>query len=134
MKNYMEKRIILDTSLWIARLCKKDRFHRRSLEVFEKLRHNYHILLPDYVLEETVSILLQIESKQKAEKFIDYVLKNENITLFVVDKNFLQGLFNFFFKSENEKLSFTDYVLFYLSEEYEVITFDQELQQAIKSK
>lgn len=121
---------VLDSNIWIASFDNSDSTHKQSLELFKQLSID-DILLTEYIILEVTTILKQNKSSKIANKFIQRVT-DLNISL-LKSKDFYQKTLSLFQSLEENKLSFVDTSLLYLSKEYEIKTFDKNLQKALKN-
>jgi predicted nucleic acid-binding protein len=124
--------IILDSNIWIAYWSKNDTQHMKAEKVFENL--NDRIVLPEYLVVEICSVLSLRVSKKMADKFLDFSLNNNETELLLSDEMLFSGSAEVFEKTKTGKLSFVDCSLVYLSNFYEVLTFDKLLQKEIGKK
>lgn len=120
---------IFDSNFWIAYFDKNDSQHKKAVAVFER---ESSFLVTEYCILETASILARKAGKENAEVFLDNVFENRDISVLYSHRNFFAGTVESFRKSKNKNLSFVDMSLLYLSREHEVITFDKDLEKAIK--
>jgi predicted nucleic acid-binding protein len=120
--------IIFDSNIWIAYLNKSDSTHEQALKLFQGTNIK-DILITEYLLLEIVTVLKQIQGYKFAHKFIQQVT-DENIS-FIESKNFYAKTLLLFQSLEEDKLSFVDVSLLYLSEKHKVKTFDKSLKRMI---
>jgi len=124
----MDVKKIIDSNIWIARFDKNDSTHEVALKVFESL--NSQILITQFIISE-VSTILQFKLwKEYSNSFLNWILKSENIEILEEIESF--ELINFYTKNDFKKLSFIDHSLLLLSKEFEIITFDKDLNKLIK--
>jgi len=121
--------IIFDSNIWIAYINKSDSTHKRALKLFQAI-NTKDILITEYLLLEIATVLKQIQGHKFAQKFIQLIIDN-NIS-FLESKNFYAQTFLLFQSLKENKLSFVDVSLLYLSKKYKVETFDKNLQKMIK--
>ncbi len=120
---------IFDSNFWIAYFDKNDSQHKKAAVIFER---EPIFFITEYCILETASILSRKSGKANAEVFLDNVFENDAITILYSHQGFFAGTVESFRKNKNKNLSFVDISLLYLSSKYEVITFDKELEKAIK--
>lgn len=120
---------IFDSNFWIAYFDKNDSQHKKAVVIFER---EPAFLITEYCILETTSILSRKSGKANAETFLDTVFENSDIVILYSHQSFFAGTVESFRKSKNKNLSFVDISLLYLSGEHEVITFDKDLEKAIK--
>lgn len=119
--------VIFDTNIWIGLLNVEDSQHTKSLVIFESAKES--ILLPEYILVETLNVLTQKAGKEIADKFLSMVFSSDQIEIGFSSKNFLMRIVQSFLTNKNAKLSFVDQGLLYLSQFHKVITFDKNLNK-----
>jgi predicted nucleic acid-binding protein len=125
--------IILDSNIWIAYLNMNDSQHAKADMIFiETERSGSKIVLSEYLILEITSVLAMKVSKQSADDFLKLALNNSDIVNIASDNNFFEEVVSLFKKQKNQKLSFVDVSLLYLSKNFKVATFDENLQKAIK--
>ncbi len=122
------KTVLLDSSVWVAYINPHDSQHGKALKLFEELDIEVFVI-PEYVLLETLSIIQMRVGKKYANNFLKFA-KSEYAIILESTMYFKQTLD--IFPNYDKKLSFVDLALVYLSKYYEVITFDKNLQKAIK--
>lgn len=121
--------MILDSNVWIAVYHAEDSQHKKALKLTSSFRQ---VAIPEYVILETCTILLTKAGQDISEKFLDYVFDNREITILFSTREFFQEIIRVFREKNGKKLSAIDASLLYLSSEHEVITFDKDLEKAIK--
>ena len=119
--------IIFDSNIWIAYLNKSDSTHEQAIDKFAKTNVD-DIVMTEYLLLEIVTVLKQIQGYEFSQNFIQHI---ENIP-FLESKNFYAQTLALFQSLKENKLSFVDVSLLYLSQNYEIETFDKELQKMIQ--
>ena len=122
--------IILDSNVWISYLDKNDNQHKKAQKIIEKI--DCDIVVPEYVIIEVCTVLLKKTNKKIADGFIEIAFDNQNTEVLFCDEYFFNLFVNNFKNIKNKNLSFIDTALLYLSEDYKVITFDKNLEKAIK--
>ena len=124
------KKIILDSSVWIARLHTDDSQHDKALSIFKGIFNEIYV--PEYVLLEVTTLLKQKGCLDLAKNFITEVtILNKSI--FIPSYQYFTETQSAFLNTEkNNKLSFIDTSLLVLSKEYTIITFDKQLQKEIQ--
>ena len=123
-----DRKIILDSSVWVAFLHDTDSQHKEALEVFERIGHT--ITVPEYVVIEVATILKRRKKLDEAKRFVHRVL-NENPQSFLPADSLIYETAALF-RERTDQLSFTDTTLLVLARSYRVITFDRDLQKAIE--
>lgn len=121
--------IILDSSVWVAFFDKDDSLHRRAAQVVNSLQEK--IVLPEYVLLEVTTVLSQKAGKSLADAFLQKVATNRDVQVLSSSQQFLDEVIRLYLSRTNEKLSFVDYALLYLSSKMNVVTFDKDLKKEL---
>ena len=127
----MDENIILDSNLWIAYFNENDSMHKSATEIFKKQKK---IIIPEYIILETATILLLKANRKIAKMFIEIIFDNNDIEIIPSNNIFLFKTKNQFLENKTGKLSFVDCGLVELSKNYKIITFDKELQKSIDKK
>lgn len=122
--------IIFDSNIWIAFFNISDSQHKKAEKILENISGK--IFITEYVILEVSSVLLFKVNKGVANKFIEIVLNNKDIEILFSDKDFFQGTLGCFQNEKTGKLSFIDVSFLYLSNFYNVFTFDKKLEEAIR--
>lgn len=123
--------IILDSNVWIAYFHEQDSQHTKAEKVFSQI--STPIILPEYVILEVSTILVQHAGKKIANQFLELIKDNRDIILLLTEEAFFLKVIAAFQKENTKKLSFVDTALFVLSQKFAVITFDTALSRAIKN-
>lgn len=124
---------ILDTNVWVAYLNTGDAQHAKAARLLAK--HAWtQLVIPEYVIVETTTILAQRASKQTADRFLEYVLDNRDVTVLFAYRELFDQAVLAFQRQRSKRLSFVDTALLTLANEYKVITFDTALARAIKQR
>lgn len=123
--------IILDSNIWIAFLNKNDNQNKKAEKIISSLSGG--IAITEYIILEVSSVLSIKAGKNVADKFIEFVLDNNDIQLLLSNDGFFHDTIGLFAKIKNNKLSFVDVSLLNLSNLYKIITFDQNLEKSIKN-
>ncbi|NCF75149.1 MAG: PIN domain-containing protein [Xanthomonadaceae bacterium] len=122
--------IILDSNVWISYLDQNDNQHKKAQKIMDEIDCN--IIVPEYVIIEVCTVLLRKTNKKIANGFIEIAFDNQNTEVLFCDEYFFNLFVNNFKNIQNKNLSFIDTTLLYLSKNYQVITFDKNLEKAIK--
>ena len=121
---------ILDSNVWIAFFNESDNQHKKAEKVFRKIGDS--IIITEYVILEVASVLTIRASKNIADKFIEFVVDNENIKILLSNENSFKRIVKNFLNYPKSNLSFVDISLLNLSGKYDIITFDKNLEKAVK--
>ncbi len=122
---------LVDSSVLVAAKNKNDTLHDRAVEALAKAE--LPLIVHEYVVLETATVLLNRASKDVAETFIQQVLKNASFSLLFSSQLSFLAAASSFIKSTS-KLAFTDATLLALSDIHTVLTFDETLAKAIKKR
>lgn len=122
--------IIFDSNVWVAFFNKEDSQNKKALEIVIKEKDN--IAITEYIILEVSSILALKAGKNIADKFLEFILNNNNIKVLLSSNDFFYNTVENFIKTESKKLSFVDISLLYLSNTCQIITFDKDLAKIIK--
>lgn len=124
------KRIIIDSSVWIAAFNEDDSNHKKALTYKKNFEEEQW--MPDIVFYEVLSVLkTKIKNIESLDKFIMYAKENGNILIRLFYEENREVLRTFTHETSG-KLSYTDALLVHLSRTYEVLTFDEDLKKQIK--
>lgn len=123
--------IILDSNIWIAFLNESDNQHKKAEKVFQGIGDS--IIITEYIILEVASVLTMRANKNIADKFTELIIDNKNIKILLSNKIFFNKTVKNFLNYPKNNLSFTDISLLSLSGKYNIITFDKNLEKAIKS-
>lgn len=123
--------IILDSNIWIALLNEEDSQHQRAANLLNRIEAS--ILIPEYVIIEVCTILLIKAGKKISSLFLDTILDNRDIAIQLSNPVFFTAVISEFKNNQQPNLSFVDISLLYLAQQHEVLTFDTNLQKAIKN-
>lgn len=121
---------ILDSNVWIALFNTTDSQHEKAMA----LRHtlSFPILLPEYVVGEVCTILLQKTTKEHVEEFLEYAINSQDIELALSYQEFFFDVVAAFRRYPGQDISFVDCALLLLSRSHTIVTFDQQLKKAIR--
>ena len=119
---------IFDTNIWVALFNQNDTHHHNAKQLFLQ---NEFIIVPEYIILETTTILQMRASKQIADQFAQMIVTTEGIEILYASDLFFHSVLTLFQQQNNKKLSFVDCALLQLSENYKIYTFDEALEKAI---
>lgn len=120
---------VFDTNVWVATMNSADSLHEQAVQELERVARP--VILPEYVLVETCSVLALRAGKNVADKFVHYALDNAEIELMYSSEAMTRKSAAFFLSHPHRGLSFVDVFLLLLSQSYDVITYDKQLQKSI---
>lgn len=119
---------IVDSSILIAALHETDSQHERGLSVLKEAARP--IIIPEYIVAETATMLMIRKQKHSADQFVQEVLRSGEFALLPSSPLLFDAAAKLFLAT-SKKLSFVDCALLALSHEYAVLTFDVALAKAI---
>ena len=122
---------LVDTNVFVAAFNGSDALHSRAVKALAAIERPY--ILHEYVALETATVLMMRVSKAAADIFIQGALHNAEFRLVLSSETGFQRTAKTFVLNRS-KLSFTDTALLALSSDYDVLTFDEALNRAIKRK
>lgn len=124
------KKIIVDSSVWISLLNDKDSKYSYASKYNPILTQEQW--MPDIVFYEVLSVLKnKVSNKVLLENFIEFATESSNVVIRLFYENNREVL-KIFTNEVTGTLSYVDSLLVYLSHEYEILTFDQDLKKEIK--
>ena len=126
--------VFVDTAGFLALWDAADEHHERALRLQGELaRKGRRFLTTDYVIDETVTLLLVRHSHSAAADFLKPVTASESLQLHWVTPDRFHAAADFFARHDDKEWSFTDCVSFELMHELNVrdsFTTDQHFRQA----
>ena len=120
---------IADANVWIALFKKDDSLHTRAKRLLTRLPK---VGITEYVVVEVCSVLSMRTSKEVTDGFIHFIMGSKTVEILPSGEDLFFGTLRLFEEQKHGKLSFTDVSLLYLSREYTVLTFDKNLERAIR--
>jgi predicted nucleic acid-binding protein len=124
------KKIIIDTSVWIAMLIKSDSNHAKSLKYKSIIMLEQ--IMPDLIFYETLTVLRnKSKDNNMLNLFIGFTNENTDMTIRLFYENNVDVL-KLFVNEHKDGLSYIDTLLLFLSREYHILTFDEKLKKRIK--
>jgi len=126
----MVHKAIFDSNIWVALFNEADSTHKKAARIMQAQPFIY---LPDFILAEAATVLKYKKDFSAAEKYIEFVLNNNDIEILYTSFHFEQFK-DAFLDTKQNKLSFIDASLVAMSLEYDVVTLDKELAKIIKVK
>lgn len=121
--------MVIDSSVWVALYDESDSQHRKAIETGRSFSQ---VILTEYVILETSSLLLRKVGETASEQFLRFALDNSEVIILYSSQDFFKDVASLFRKLRNKKLSFVDVSLLYLSRMHKVITFDMALKKEIQ--
>ena len=98
--------IFFDTGFWYALLVRKDAGHKDALAWFKSLTEP--IVTSDYVVDETLTLLLMRNERDKALRFGEKVIVGNAATIHFLSHEQFNRTWIFFQQASRLGLSFTD--------------------------
>jgi len=123
------KAVIVDSSVWVAYFYDKDSQHSRAVKLLEQVTSS--IVVPEYVLLETVTILRKKREERALKDFLNIGARED---VYLPAGELGVTIARMYASKKYQKLSFVDAGLLLLSKHYQIITFDKALQQAIAAQ
>lgn len=122
--------IILDTSVWVSYLSPTDSNHDRAEQLFLVTKAE-DIVVFDYVYIESMTVFRNKVADEYCKYFTQFLLDWE-ISISFTDHVLIRLATSYFFQFK--KLSFTDCLILASAKvnDYEIATFDTDLQKAAK--
>ncbi len=121
--------MVIDSSVWVALYNESDSQHKKAIEA----GHSFsQVVLTEYIILETSTLLLKKVGEAASEKFLEFALDNSEVTVLCSSVDFFHDVIRLFRKLKNKKLSFVDVSLLYLSRTHEIVTFDAALEKEIR--
>lgn len=121
--------MIVDTSVWVALYDDTDSQHVKAVKAGNSF---FRVVLTEYIILETSSLLLRKAGENMAEKFLEFALDNSEVTILYSSPEFFRIVSRLFRDLKERKLSFVDVSLLHLSRAYEIVTFDEALRKEIQ--
>jgi predicted nucleic acid-binding protein len=127
-------KLFVDTSAWAALYDASDKYHLYATQgVSNLVGHSVSFVTTDYVLDETVTLLMKRNGKHAAVRYGKWVLTAENIELVYIDNNIWQSAWEMFQSYDDKQWAFTDCTSFVLMRQHNLhraFTFDRHFEQA----
>jgi predicted nucleic acid-binding protein len=126
--------IFMDTAGFLALWDAADEHHERAVRLqTDVARKGRRFLTSDYIVDETVTLLLVRHSHAAAADFLQTVVASESLQVQWVDSNRFDGAARLFIRHNDKEWSFTDCVSFELMRELKIqdaFTTDHHFRQA----
>lgn len=123
--------LLVDSSVLIAAFRSNEDHHREALQIIQSAGK---IILLDYVLSETATILKMREGYEIADTCLDFIQNNRDIELRQLTPGEIQKTVQYF-RAHNNTLSFIDTALLITHQIHDIplATFDADLAKALQS-
>lgn len=126
--------ILIDTAGFLSLWDAADEHHRRAVQLqTELIRKGRQFLTTDYIVDETVTLLLVRHSHAAAADFLATVMASEALQVQWIDSDRFRGAATLFARHNDKRWSFTDCVSFALMRELKLMdcfTTDHHFRQA----
>ena len=127
--------IFVDTSAWYALKATDDRFHDDAVLFYDELKSGRHgsLVVTDYVLDETATLLMDTKGGIVAAGFLDETLSSKSVRLIWVSPDLFHEATLAFKNGGDRRWSFTDCTSFQLMHRLKIVdafAFDQHFTEA----
>jgi len=126
-------KIFADTSAWLALHDRNDKYHQEALtKSYQIKQQKLEIVTSDYILDESITIILFRVSHSSALLFGESILSSRIVNLINIDKAYLQKTIKCFKKFQDKRFSFTDCTSYVLMKDLKIqkaFTFDDHFRQ-----
>ena len=127
--------IFVDTGAWYALKATDDRFHDDAIAFYDELKSGRHgsLVVSDYVLDETATLLMSIKGGAVASSFLEEALASKSVRLIWIDPDLFHEAAAKFKDGSDSGLSFTDCTSFQLMHRLgitETFAFDRHFSEA----
>lgn len=122
--------VILDSSIIVAYFRNNEIDHARAKKIF---REHQTLFIPNFVLSEVLTVLKMKEGFEAAAGAIEFLVNSDDIEIVYINEDMFDSSIGYFVANKNS-LSFVDTLLLKLanSEKIPLLTFDRELERAIR--
>ena len=127
----MIQQVFVDTGAWYAAMVRKDRDHDAAKRFLKN--NTSPLMTSDYVMDETVTLLLSRVGHRYAVKFLDMLQASREVQLTYLTPAQIAATADLFRKRTDKEWSFTDCSSFVLMREYKIqvaFAFDEHFGQA----
>ena len=127
--------IFVDTSAWYALKATEDRFHDDAVRFHDVLVTGRHgsLVVSDYVVDETATLLMATKGGETAVGFLDEVLQSKSVRLIWIEPQLFHEAARGFKSGSDRGWSFTDCTSFELMHRLkirEAFAFDRHFSEA----
>jgi predicted nucleic acid-binding protein len=127
-------KLFVDTSAWAAYHDPSDQWHVPAQEAMASLVNTrVTFVTTDYVLDETITLLLYHTGRQEAQAFGDAVQRSRQVRLVRIDASIWEAAWQHFKRFDDKTWSFTDCTSFVVMRQMELLqafAFDSHFKQA----
>ncbi|MCP4698508.1 MAG: type II toxin-antitoxin system VapC family toxin [Gammaproteobacteria bacterium] len=127
----MIQSIFVDTGAWYAAMVRKDRDHPAAKQFLKS--NTLPLVTSDYVMDETVTLLLSRVGHSYAVRFLDMLQISQKAQLIYLTPTQITATVTLFRNRPDKGWSFTDCSSFALMQEYQIqvaFAFDDHFHQA----
>ncbi len=127
--------IFVDTSAWYALKATDDRFHDDAVSFYDALVTGRHgsLVVSDYVLDETATLLMGTKGGKTAAGFLDEALQSKSVRLIWIEPELFHQATKTFKSGSDRGWSFTDCTSFELMHQLKIgaaFAFDRHFSEA----
>jgi predicted nucleic acid-binding protein len=127
--------IFVDTSAWYALKATDDRFHEDAVSFNDALKTGRHgsLIVSDYILDETATLLMGTKAGETASGFLDEVLHSKSVRIVWIEPELFHQATTTFKSGSGRGWSFTDCTSFELMRRLkigEAFAFDRHFSEA----
>lgn len=127
-------KLFVDTSAWVAYYDTDDRWHAvAEAAMTSLLNQRVTFVTTDYVLDETITLLLYHAGRERALVFGDTVQRSRHIKLVRIDADTWEQAWRLFKQYDDKTWAFTDCTSFAVMHQMELqqaFSFDRHFEQA----
>jgi predicted nucleic acid-binding protein len=127
-------KVFVDTSAWAAYYDTSDRWHAAARDAIQRSVHaRVTFVTTDYILDETLTLLLMHAGRRAALQFGEAVQQSRNVDLVHVDPATWEQAWGMFRRYEDKMWAFTDCTSFAVMQQrglQRAFSFDRHFEQA----
>ncbi len=127
-------KLFVDTSAWVAYYDADDRWHAvAGAAMTSLLNQRVTFITTDYVLDETITLLLYHAGRERALAFGDTVQRSRHVKLVRIDADTWEQAWRLFKQYDDKTWAFTDCTSFAVMHQMELqqaFSFDHHFEQA----
>ena len=128
----MERKELFDANVWIGYFATTDPHHKKAVKIFDELADDDVIYITNEIISEVTTVLSMRYGLEAAKTFVRFLLETNSI-IRIPSNHYFDITLNYLLETDNSKLSFTDFTLVVLSEQFHVQTFDKALAKQLYS-
>jgi len=126
--------LFTDSSAWVAFYDDRDKYHAQARPAFQGLaKQPIVFVVTEYIVAETVTLLLYRAGHARAVRFGDWALRSPNVHLVRLDVELWNEAWRLFKMYDDKDFSFTDCASFAVMRHgrlRDAFTFDHHFEQA----